>query len=145
MSPAWIVPLFLLAFPLFWSAVCWLIAQMGWSRLAASYRTEAPPTGRRLVVGIAYVGVSRYSGVLSAHVEPEGLRLSVLFLFRPGHPPVLLPWDAIVDIRPRKALWKTLYVLEIGDPKLTTVTVPETVVEAIAEAAPTPLPGRSGA
>lgn len=141
--PLWVLPLFLAAFPLFWAGTCWIIAQMGWARLASRYRTEAEPTGQRLWVGHANVGPASYKNVLRVWIEPEGLRLGVLFLFRPGHPPLRIPWDAITDVRPRKVLWQTQYVLDIGTPPVTTLAVPESVVKAIAEAAPTPLPGRS--
>lgn len=119
----------LVVFSAFWSGVVWLIARMGWSRLAEFYETDLEPTGRRFYVGQARVGISGYSNVLRVHVEPEGLRLSVMPLFRPGHPPLLIPWDEITDIRAKRQLVGRAYALDIGD--LPTVTLPASVVEAI--------------
>lgn len=82
---------------------------------------------------------------MTVSVEPDGLRLAVMALFRPGHPPVLIPWAEIPDVRPRKVLWVTQYVLDVGEPRVTTVALPEHVVQAIAEAGVTGLPGPSAA
>lgn len=91
------------------------------------------------------MGPASYKNVLRVWIEPDGLRLGVVLPFRPGHPPLLIPWDAIEDVRPRKVLWVTQYVLDIGEPRVTTVALPEHVVQAIAEAGVTSLPGPSAA
>jgi hypothetical protein len=54
-----------------------------------------------------------------------------MLLFRPGHPPVLIPWDDIESIRPQKLLWHTSYALDVAAPQPLTVRVPERVVRAI--------------
>ena len=133
--PLWVVPLFLAAFPLFWAAVCWLIARAGWARLAGAYRAETRPTGKTFRMVSGRVGAANYSGVLTVSVEPGGLRLAVMAPFRPGHPPLLFPWDEVRDIRPHKVLWHTSYALDVG-PEAVTVQLPERVVEAIRETPP---------
>lgn len=37
----------------------------------------------------------RYGGCLSVGADPTGLKLSVLFFFRPGHSPLFIPWPEI--------------------------------------------------
>lgn len=132
----WIlIPLaFLVVFPLFWSGVVWIIAQMGWARFARHYQTDAPPTSRRFRFTSGAVGLSNYNSALHVAIEPEGLHLSVPLPFRPGHPPLLIPWEDIVDVRKRSVLWMTSYALQIGTPHVGTVSVQEKVLQAIREA-----------
>ena len=131
----WILPLaFFLVFPLFWSGVVWVIAQMGWARLARHYQTDAQTTSRRFRFTSGAVGLSNYNSALHVGIEPEGLHLSVPLLFRPGHPPLLIPWEDIVDVRKRSMLWMTNYALQIGTPHVGTVAVQEKVLQAIQEA-----------
>lgn len=90
-------PLLPLGFPLFWCGVVWLISRFGWHRLARHYRATAgrPREGRFEFMGSGSFGLGDYRGCLIAGVTPPGLYLSVWFLFRPGHPPLLIPWAAI--------------------------------------------------
>lgn len=39
--------------------------------------------------------MTRYGGCINVGVTDKGLFLSVLFLFRVGHPPLLIPWEDI--------------------------------------------------
>ncbi|MEO0558494.1 MAG: hypothetical protein AAF170_09950 [Bacteroidota bacterium] len=135
MNAVWIVLLVLAVFPLFWSGVCIVIGMMGWSRLAAAYRTEAEATGEtfRLVTGM--VGLSSYRSVLTVSLEPEGLRLAVMPLFRPGHPPLLLPWGDLLNVRKSTVLFSTAYAFETEQGGHVTIRLPERVAEAIADAA----------
>lgn len=90
---------FLVGFPLIWIGVCLLASVLsGWRSLASRYRATMPPAGQRISVRYALVGFARYRGIVTAHVSPEGLRLSVLKIF-PGHAPLFLPWSDIHDIR----------------------------------------------
>jgi hypothetical protein len=82
------------------------------------------------------VGLANYNSVLHVGVQPEGLHLSVMALFRVGHPPLLIPWDEITDVRRRTMLWYTLYALRIGTPHAVTVRVPENVMVAVRESRP---------
>ena len=129
---AWLPVLFAAAFPLLWVGVSLMISKMGWSRLAQQFETDALPTGRRLRIGSGSVGLASYKNVLRGHAEPDGLRLSVLFLFRVGHPPLLIPWDAIHDVEPVKAFLFRGYRLHVGRPAVQ-VTLPARVVEAMGE------------
>jgi hypothetical protein len=122
---------FLVVFPAFWSGVVWLVGQVGWRRLARDYETDAPITGRTFRMASASIGWATYSNTLTISIEPGGLRLAPMLLFRPGHPPVLIPWDDIEGIRPQTLLWHTSYALDVAASQPLTVRVPERVVRAI--------------
>lgn len=132
MSLFFVIPLaFLVVFPVIWCGVVWLVGRFGWHTLAAAYATDAPATGETFRFQSGRVGASSYSGVLTVSIEPDGLRLDVMALYRPGHPPVLIPWDEVLDITPRKGLFGTAYALTPAAPDAVTVTLPERVIQSI--------------
>ncbi|GAB5537317.1 MAG: hypothetical protein Rubg2KO_35660 [Rubricoccaceae bacterium] len=135
MMAFWIVLLVLAVFPLFWSGVCVLISKMGWSRLAAAYQTDAEATGETFRAVSGMVGVSSYRNVLTVSLEPEGLRLAVMVLFRPGHPPLLIPWGDLVNVRTTTVLFSTAYAFETEQAGSVTIRLPERIVEGILELA----------
>ena len=129
-----LIPLvFAVVFPAFWSAIVWLVGQFGWARLARHYATDAPRTGRTFRMETGQIGGANYSSSLTVSVEPDGLRLAVMPLFRPGHPPVLIPWEEIGSIRPKRFLWHTNYEIETAPPDPIKVRLSKRVVEAIRE------------
>ncbi len=140
MTPTWLSVLlpfvFLVAFPALWCGVAWLLSRLGWARLAASYETDAPRTGRTFRFVSGTVGLTSYNNALTVSIEPDGLRLAVPFLFRVGHPPLLLPWDEIRSIEPHTVLWHTAYKLTLTAPTAATVRLPQRVIEAVRDAAP---------
>lgn len=90
---------FFTIFPLFWILVIQIISfASGWRSLALKFRTkqQAPANTRYGVSGM--MGISRYNGVLNVGFDQIGLFLSVMFLFRPGQPPILIPWEEIEKI-----------------------------------------------
>jgi len=132
----WIAPLVLAALPAFWCGVVVLIAQFGWGRLAARYRTEAEAGGRRLRFASGRVGFASYRSTLHVGIEPDGLHLSVPLLFRPGHPPLFIPWGEVTDVTTRRLFGFATVALRVGTPHAATVTLPGRVVDAIREAVP---------
>ena len=97
MSTSVIVALAVVGFFVFWCFIVWLISAVGgWSSLAAHYRNELPFTGRTWSFRSGMMGgIARYNGALTVGVNPSGLYLSVLPLFRPGHPPLFIPWSDV--------------------------------------------------
>ena len=126
-----LVPIALVVVPAVWCGVVWLIGQAGWRTLARAYATDLPASGRTFRFQSGRIGHASYNGVLTISVEPEGIRLAVAAPFRPGHPPVLIPWDEISDIEPRKVLWHKSYAVKPADSGAVTVGLPGRVVEAI--------------
>ena len=130
----WLFPFAVVAvFPAFWWGVLWLVSRAGWRRLAESYRTDVPATGRTFRMTSGAIGRASYSHTLTVSIEPDGLRIAVLFPFRPHHPPLLIPWDEIQDVRPRTILGHTSYALDTAAPKPVTIRLTDRVVEAIRE------------
>lgn len=97
MSEPWMVAWIpFVAFPIVWVGVCLLLGRLGgWGRMATHYRTSEPaPRGVEWFT-TGTVGGVRYRNALVVAASPRGLYLSVLPLFRPGHPPLLVPWSAV--------------------------------------------------
>ena len=86
---------------------------MGGQTLAKHYRAPGKPSGRSVFLGIALLNSVQYKGVLSGTITPDGLYLSVLFLFGIGAAPLLLPWTAFQVLTPEKILWGTQYRFQI--------------------------------
>lgn len=89
--------LFLLLFPLLWCLVCVVIAVVGgWQALAGHYRTTATFHGRRWRLQSARMRWAMgYNNCLTIGANESGLLLAILFPFRPGHPPLFVPWTDI--------------------------------------------------
>lgn len=88
--------LLVVLFPLFWSAVLLLIAHIGgWARIASEYRAWDAFEGRRWSFQSGQFGWTNYGNCLTVGTSPRGLHFSVLFLFRPGHPPIFVPWEDV--------------------------------------------------
>lgn len=113
------------AFGLIWTAVSLLISLFsGWGQLAKYYRTENIPTGKSLGNYWLLMGPANYRGVTTIQPSSEGLYLSILLLFRLGHPPLLIPWRDIRvsgSVRNGQVNWITL---EVGSPAITTLRLP---------------------
>jgi hypothetical protein len=79
-----------------WIGVLWLIGQLsGWARLATRYRTREPrPLGAMSFVTASLQGV-RMNNSLIVGIAEDGLDLRAPLMFRPGHPPLRIPWSVI--------------------------------------------------
>lgn len=128
------VPLILAGFVAFWCLMSLLISAMGWTSLAARYRTDAPAAGRVRPFASGEVGGGTYRGALVVGIEPGGLRLSVLFLFRIGHPPVLVPWADITEARETKRFLGRSVEFRIGTPHATSVVLFGRTADAVRDA-----------
>jgi hypothetical protein len=113
MQPIWSQPvqsndprLFFVFFIAIWVAVCFLIAQMGgWAELARHYRATDSFDGERWHFRSARMRLNgHYNGCLTVGANPQALYLSVLFLFRIGHPALCIPWQEI-SVTTGKTLW----------------------------------------
>jgi hypothetical protein len=91
--PLAFIPLFIL----FWCAILSLIAVLsGWATLAQRFRLTATFAGPTWAFQSARMRWnSHYGSCLNVSADATGLKLSVLFLFRPGHPPLFVPWSEI--------------------------------------------------
>ena len=95
----------LLAFVPLWLLITGLISTLGgWHSLADRYAApdgfEVAPDQRFRFRNILLRRLpwfpARYRGCVTVSLSPAGLHLAVLFIFRFRHPPLLIPWTAIV-------------------------------------------------
>ncbi|MGC6465347.1 MAG: hypothetical protein ACON5N_07170 [Akkermansiaceae bacterium] len=130
--PLVIVGFFLLVFPLFWALVLKIIARFGWSKLARSYPARRQPvksgTGWQSMILGRMIG---YNNCLTFRATSKRLHLSLPLIFRPGHPPLLIPWEDFHLKREGGSLFGKKYVYEIGDPSITRMTIGERIHQAI--------------
>jgi len=95
----WVVPLLVVG----WGClVMQLVARLsGWSRLAEQYRATQPFQGEKWrfqSINMRYL--SHYNGCVTFGADLQGLYVAVLFFFRVGHPPLLIPWGEL-EIQPK--------------------------------------------
>jgi hypothetical protein len=112
---------------------CWILGQVhGWKRLYRKFPAPAEVlTGPKFSFLGGKIGLLVWRNALFAQVTPQGLRLSVLFLFRSGHPPLLIPWTEIKNVSPRKDfIWRGFTDFEIGAPPIAKVRLPTRVLAA---------------
>jgi hypothetical protein len=118
-----------------WSVTTWLIAWLaGWLRLAGVYRIQTSPLNGKNYGGVyGMVGISNYRGVLNVQITPEGLHLSVAKIFRPGHPPLFIPWKSLQNGQEWPFFWARAYRYDVmapdGQTRLTTITLPQMIFE----------------
>lgn len=123
--PVAIIAAFFVVFPLVWVSVVLLLSVVGgWGRLASRFRDTRPGThgGETMVSG--RLGLVSYRGVLMMAVEDGALRLGVLGLFRPGHPPLRIPLEAVRET-PAASVFRKRVALDLGG--VATLVVPEAV------------------
>jgi hypothetical protein len=118
LSDWWLPLLFPGFFVGLWCAIAGILAWAGgWTALAAQYGTDqAPPADRRRLVS-GLVGCAQYRSCLvvgSSSSSSEGLYLAVFPLFRPFHPPLLIPWTALTLQEPPRLRGAALAALEVS-------------------------------
>jgi len=111
---AWIAP----AFAVFWLVLTGALSHLsGWHELAKRFRSDDSIEGRRFrfrsaAIGWPYFPVS-YGGSLFATVGPRGFTLSIFFLYRFLHPPLLIPWTEIERCEPTRRWLRTYTAISI--------------------------------
>ncbi len=121
-----IVPLCFVGFLGFWYLICWLISRIGhWATLANEFPAALglPVGTRRYFMRTMELGLAQYKNCLTVGVAPTGLYLCPIFLFRPGHAPILIPWTAIARGEKKKRLWLTFYKISVPMEKRRTATI----------------------
>jgi hypothetical protein len=125
--PAILFPFFFVGM---WCAVSLILSTIGgWRRLAKSYPVRGQPSGRRFSMQGGTVGQVNYSACLTIYTSSQGLYLSILFPFRPGHPPLFIPWDAVHNAKARRFLWAESVVFDVGSPWIATLRLPRKIFQ----------------
>lgn len=67
-----------------------------WDKLALKYRTSDRPDNKLMrAVQIHWSSSMMAGNIYTLEATSKGMYLGVLFLFRPGHPPLHIPWSDI--------------------------------------------------
>jgi len=115
--PWW--PSVIVLFTTAWCLVCFLISRFGgWWSLSKRFRAPTEPYGDTRTAGpffyVVYMRwLTHYSCVIRMAAAEDALYLSVLFPFRPGHPPLRIPWSEI-EIAMTTRWWVPYVVLTLG-------------------------------
>ncbi len=82
----------------------------GWAKLAVAYSTSRECAGFKLQGRRGQFGKwMGYKGILTLGVDSEGFYLSVIWLFKSGHPSLFFPWK---DIQAREErMWMRDWVV----------------------------------
>ncbi len=113
-------PWFFPFFVVMWVGVCSLLAVLsGWNSLASRFPSERAIEGEHFRFASAAFGrpwfpVS-YGNCLFFTVAPAGLRLSILFLFRPLIPPMFIPWSQVESVSGHRFLFVRSTVIHFRD------------------------------
>ena len=116
LQPQW----FFLLFIGMWLLITGLLAHLGgWASLASSFRAERDIEGERYrfksgALGWKFFPVN-YGNCLFVTVNPEGLRLSIFFMFRFLSPPLFIPWSKMESVEQKKIFFFKYYVLSVRD------------------------------
>lgn len=88
---------FIVGFLCVWILVCLAVSGFsGWWALSNSYLSDTYAVVKRWRFQSAVMRMmTGYGSCLTFGVTDRGLALSILFLFRPGHPPLHIPWEDI--------------------------------------------------
>ncbi len=108
-----IIAAFVVVFPLIWSFACWVLANVGgWTRAAEHFATDRPAPENADLVGGTF-GLVNYRSTLIVGRDGDGLHLSVLSIFRPGHRPLWIPLAQISAV-PSNSLFRRCVRLSLG-------------------------------
>lgn len=101
--------------PLFWVGICLLTSHVsGWRTLAACYPLSGEFRGRRWYCQSASLRYwTGYNNCVTVGANPEGLYLAVLFLFRPAHAPLFVPWRD-VSMKGKKVFFRRVAELRFS-------------------------------
>ena len=114
-----------------WVIVSYIISRIGWARLVEKYRFDGDFEGTRVGIISASINGGNYNGSLVLKYNYNGIYLKTIFIFRLFHPPVLIPWNEIKEVRDRKMLFVKLKEIVIGDPFVALITLKESIYKKI--------------
>jgi hypothetical protein len=101
----------------------------GWWSLAERFRANARPDGQKMLGYVKQIGIVPENRVTYMIVSPAGLHLSVVFLFRLFHPPLLIPWSEVHFARKIQTLWWASYEFDLA--RTTRIKVTQSAYDAI--------------
>jgi hypothetical protein len=124
--PPWVLVLLVLAAGTLWVV---LLANFtsylsGWWRLSRHYRHRGHFDGTRRRFRSVSFGWSNYNGAVTVGTNSEGLYLAMFLLFRPGHPPLFVPWADVTAEVVKGWFWSRYLELRFAEVPGLRVRVP---------------------
>ncbi|TWU56386.1 hypothetical protein Poly51_22960 [Rubripirellula tenax] len=122
--------MWLLMIPFAWVFVSFLLARIsGWSRLVKPYSAGEVSDGAFVAdesarFRTATLGAIQYHSCVTFGINDTSLRMSMPFLFRLGHPPLVIPWDQIHRVEADNRLYSHRVKVSIGKPTLIRAALP---------------------
>lgn len=111
-------------FLVIWCSTCALIAACGWNKLAFRNTAFSPPEGEKISgQSIRLSLLANYKGCITFHVSKSGLHMSVMKIFRVGHPPLFFPWSAVRYCRDQDTMLGKRHLYDLGSPRVGRVAV----------------------
>lgn len=94
-----------------WSFISLIISYVwGWHALAQHYRGDMTYFNKKLAWRSGRLGWGNYSSILTFTMSDEDLGLSILFLYRAGHPPLKFPFEEIKGVEKKMFLWPEVHL-----------------------------------
>ncbi len=108
---------FTIVFPLFWSAIVFLISRVGgWSELAERFGHDGPAQGEVFTWCSARLRfLCNYSNCLRVTISDAGIHIRTLIFFKMGHRPLFIPWEAVESLKVRRYWRYTAAKLTVRD------------------------------
>ena len=127
-----------------WIAVSLLSGYVsGWTRLGRRYACSGGFPGNTWSFQSGHMRWgANYHNCLTMGANSEGFYLSVLFLFRLGHPALFIPWREI-SVTCKKVLWFKRVQLHLGRELLIPLQISERSANKLKQAAGTSWPVES--
>ncbi|MCA8997545.1 MAG: hypothetical protein KDA80_11170 [Planctomycetaceae bacterium] len=115
----------IIGFPIAWGSISVLASHVGgWAKLAAHYTDTRSEQGDTYYMRSGSVGIVKYNACLILRVCENGLRLSVVFPFRIGHPPLFIPWDQFHSVSETGLFFLRFLDAYVGTPVVANVRLP---------------------
>lgn len=108
-----------------WGIVSILISHIGgWWALSKRYPADGNCECKTFRMRSGRIGLANYGMCLVLTICESGLRMSVLFPFRIGHPPIFIPWNEFHRVMESRILiWRNLEA-DIGTPVVAHIVLP---------------------
>lgn len=107
-----------------WCSVSMLISAFGWNKLAFRHTAFSPVEGDKITrQSIRLSFLANYKGCITFHVSKSGLHMSVMKIFRVGHPPLFFQWSAIRYCRDQQTMLGKRHLYDLGTPRVGRISV----------------------
>ena len=131
------IVIFVLFFVALWCTIVFMIGRIsGWALLAKRFRTDSRFPGQLWTWQSArFRWGCNFNNCLTVGGDPSGLYLSMLFLFRIGSPPLLIPWQEVTIRQRRTVLFFQFVELRLGREEQIPFAIREKLADSLRSAA----------